>query len=149
MQSEGSEYGVGLDTRTAAVVVCLPVRAPQVIISKEPIIKPTETSQSMIKESVLDGLPATTDATTSKVVVNNSVLRVVYFAFGANQELTEHTSPRAVVMTVLSGQIAFTVSAEAATLDAGDVIYLAPNEPHSVKAITDSHLQLVMVDTEA
>ncbi len=83
------------------------------------------------------------------MVVNNPLLRVVYFAFGAGQELTEHTSPRAVVMTVVSGKIDFTVGAEACSLDAGDTIYLAPNEPHSVKAVTDSHLQLVMVDTEA
>ncbi len=112
-------------------------------------MKSTAVSQSIIEEGVLDGLPLAPEATTSKVVINNSVLRVVYFAFGANQELTEHTSPKAVVLTVLSGQIAFTVGSEAATLDVGDVIYLAPNEPHSVKAVTDSHLQLVMVDTEA
>ncbi|NLE97313.1 MAG: cupin domain-containing protein [Propionibacterium sp.] len=76
-------------------------------------------------------------------------MRVVVFTFGAGQMLTEHTSPRAVVVTLLEGEMQFDVAGEPNIMKPGDVIYLAPDESHAVVALTDCRMQLVMVDTEA
>jgi hypothetical protein len=61
---------------------------------------------------LLDGIPVTPSSTTSRVVVNSPALRVVVFALDAGELLTEHSSPRAVVVQLLDGSVRFTVSGE-------------------------------------
>jgi len=111
---------------------------------------PTQTAidTSGVVTDVLAELPIGKDATTSRVLVNNPLLRVVYFSFDAGQELTEHASPRAVVVTLLSGAMDFTVGTQVHRLAAGDVVYLAPGERHALVAVEPCHLSLVMVDLD-
>ena len=108
----------------------------------------TSTATSAAVTGILADLPVTAKATTSRVVVNNPLLRVVYFSFDAGQELTAHTSPRAVVVTCLTGVIDFTVGSDVHRMTAGDVIYLAPNERHALVAVEAAQMSLVMVETE-
>lgn len=106
----------------------------------------TPVNESKVVTDLLQDLPITREATTSRVVVNNDVLRHVVFAFDAGQILTEHTSPRAVVVTLLTGKMDFEVGGESNILGPGDVIYLAPGAPHAVTALEPSHMALTMVD---
>lgn len=108
----------------------------------------TELSTSLALTNLLDSLPVTPESTTSRVVVNNPAIRVVVFAFDEGELLTEHASPRAVVVQLLDGSIRFTVGQEEHQMSPGDVIYLAPGERHALVAETPSHLSLVMVDTD-
>ncbi|HMR47719.1 MAG TPA: cupin domain-containing protein [Arachnia sp.] len=110
---------------------------------------PTEVTQSVSVSNVLADLPVTKEATTSRVLVNNPLLRVVDFAFDEGQLLTEHTSPRAVVVTLLSGTMDFDVEKETHHLVAGDVLYMAPGANHALRATSACHMQLVMVDVDA
>ncbi|HZK05716.1 MAG TPA: cupin domain-containing protein [Actinomycetaceae bacterium] len=105
---------------------------------------PVNTSHAIT--NLLADLPITKAATTSRVVVNNDVLRHVVFAFDTGQLLTEHTSPRAVIVSILTGRMDFTVKGETTTLDAGDVLYLAPGDPHALVALEPCHMALTMVD---
>jgi len=109
----------------------------------------TDIAASTAHLDLLADLPVTREATTSRVVVNNPLLRVVVFAFDAGELLTEHTSPRAVVVQLIDGAIRFSVGGVEHAMTPGDVIYLAPGERHSLVADAPSHLSLVMVDTEA
>lgn len=109
----------------------------------------TETTESVGVRNVLAELPVTREATTSRVLVNNPLLRVVDFAFDAGQLLTEHSSPRAVVVTLLDGTMDFDLEGETHSLVAGDVLYMAPGATHALRATTACHLQLVMVDVDA
>ncbi len=111
--------------------------------------KLTPTSQSDATLQVLADLPVTKEATTSRVLLNTPLMRVVTFAFDEGQVLTEHTSPRAVACTVLHGTLRFVVDGTPYDMSAGDLVYLAPGARHSVEATSPCHLQLVMVDTEA
>ncbi|WP_017179270.1 cupin domain-containing protein [Actinomyces timonensis] len=106
----------------------------------------TPVSESLFRLGLNDALPVSEEATTSRVVVNNDVLRTVVFTFDAGQQLTEHASPKAVVCTLLAGEMEFTVSGETNTLAAGDVVYLAPGARHALTALTPCRLQLVMVE---
>jgi quercetin dioxygenase-like cupin family protein len=108
----------------------------------------TDLSTSLALTGLLGSLPVTPESTTSRVVVNNQVVRVVVFAFDEGELLTEHASPRAVVVHLLDGSIRFTVGDVEHRLAPGDVIYLAPGERHALVADQASHLSLVMVDTE-
>ena len=109
----------------------------------------TEVNESGVSAGLYAQLPVSAEATTSRVVVSNPLLRVVSFAMDAGQELTDHQSPRAVVVQVLDGQLTFTVGEQASGLSAGDVVYLAPGERHAVLARTPCRFSLVMVEPGA
>lgn len=106
----------------------------------------TPLHESLAITDLLADLPITKEATTSRVVVNNPLLRVVLFAMDAGQQLTEHSSTRAVVVQLLSGKMNFTIAGKDNILSPGDVIYLAPDERHAVVALEPCHMALVLVD---
>ncbi|MDO5747476.1 MAG: cupin domain-containing protein [Actinomycetaceae bacterium] len=108
----------------------------------------TEVSQSVGITDLLDVLPVSDEATTSRVVVNNPLMRVVYFSFDTDQVLTTHSSPRAVVVTLLSGSMDFTIDDTTHHMVSGDCLYLAPGVQHSLIATSPCHMSLVMVDTQ-
>lgn len=95
---------------------------------------------------LLAELPITKEATTSRVLINNPLLRYVLFAFDTNQQLTEHSSPRAVVVNLLSGTMDFTLEGTVHHMVAGDVLYLPPHAPHALVATAPCHMALTMVD---
>lgn len=107
----------------------------------------TDVSTSLAHTGLLAALPVTASSTTSRVVVDNPAVRVVVFAFDEGELLTEHSSPRAVVVQLLDGAIRFTVGEEEHAMEPGDVIYLAPGEKHALVADAPSHLSLVMIDS--
>ena len=109
----------------------------------------TELSTSLAVTDLLQSMPVTPESTTSRVVVNNPAIRVVVFAFDEGELLTEHASPRAVVVQLLDGSVRFTVGQDEHRMAPGDVVYLAPGERHALVAEAPSHLSLVMVDTDA
>ena len=89
----------------------------------------TASTESLFRLGLNDALPISEEATTSRVVVNNDILRTVIFAFDAGQVLTEHASPRAVIVTLLEGEMDFSIGERTERMGAGDVIYLAPQRP--------------------
>lgn len=105
----------------------------------------TPAAESQVIAGLWEELPISADATTSRVVVNNALLRIVEFAMAAGQELTEHASPRAVVVHVCLGELTLTVAGTPNTLAPGDVVYLAPSERHAVLARTDCRFTLVLL----
>lgn len=106
----------------------------------------TPVTESLFRLGLNEALPVSEEATTSRVVVNNEVLRTVVFTFDAGQLLTEHASTKAVVVTLLEGEMDFSVGQRTERMEAGDVIYLAPGERHALKAITACRMQLVLVE---
>jgi quercetin dioxygenase-like cupin family protein len=109
----------------------------------------TPLSESVVTTGLLDAMPVSESSITSRVVVNNPLLRVVLFAFDAGEMLTEHSSSRAVVVQLLDGRMDFTLGDTTSTMLPGDVIYMEPGARHALVALEPSHLSLVMVDTEA
>lgn len=108
----------------------------------------TPLDESVVKAGLWADLPVPAEATTSRVVVNNEVLRVVQFAMDTGQELTDHASPRAVTVHVMDGNLNFTVGSHQHILSAGDVVYLAPGERHALVAESPCRFTLVLVDHE-
>ena len=99
----------------------------------------TLVSESLFRLGLNEALPISDEATTSRVVVNNDVLRTVVFTFA---------SPKAVVVTLLEGEMDFSIKERKERMKAGDVIYLAPNDRHALVAVTPCRMQLVMVDVD-
>lgn len=102
-------------------------------------------NESMVVAGLFAELPIPHDATTSRTLINNDVLRVVAFAMGAGQELTEHASTRAVTVQVIEGALDFSVDGVEHRLAQGDVVYLAPGARHALVATSPTRFVLVMV----
>ena len=100
----------------------------------------TPSTESLFRLGLNAALPISEEATTSRVVVNNEILRTVVFTFDAGQVLTEHSSPRAVIVTLLEGEMDFSIGER--------TIYLAPGDRHALTAVTPCRMQLVMVDVD-
>jgi quercetin dioxygenase-like cupin family protein len=109
----------------------------------------TEVSQTLVMADLTEQIPMAQEATTSRVVVNNALLRMVAFAMDTGQELTDHASPRAVTVHVTDGELSFTVQGQQHHLTPGDVVYLAPGERHALVALSPCRFLLVLVDVAA
>lgn len=110
------------------------------------IVAKSSVNESAVVAGVVEQMPIPTDATTSRVLVNNDLLRVVAFVMDAGQELTEHASARAVTVQVTDGELSFTINGENHELTAGDLVYMAPDARHALVATTPCRFVLVMVD---
>ena len=111
--------------------------------------KPSPVSESSAHVDLLSALPVVPESTTSRVLVTNDVMRIVQFTFDAGEMLTEHASPRAVAVQLVSGRMRFTVDGTEHTMGDGDVIYLAPGASHALVAETACRMTLVMVEISA
>jgi quercetin dioxygenase-like cupin family protein len=88
------------------------------------------------------------DAIVSRTLLRTDAGHVVLFAFDAGQELSEHTSPYKVMVLGVEGEADFTLSGETFKLRAGDLLLMAPNAPHSLKALTPFKMLLVLIRGE-
>jgi quercetin dioxygenase-like cupin family protein len=65
--------------------------------------------------------------------------------FPAGTVFSDHKVSGPIVVHCIEGEIAFTAMGEAKTLQAGELLYLMPNEPHAIKAITDAVVLLTII----
>lgn len=75
-----------------------------------------------------------TNGTLSRVLYKDDQVRVVGFAFDAGQELTEHTTPLAAVVQVISGRLLVTIDGERVEVDTTSWLHMSPSLPHTVHA---------------
>ena len=108
--------------------------------------KQTPVDETSAHLNLSEKLPVVEGSTTSRVLVTNDLMRVVQFTFDAGEMLTEHTSPRAVVVELVSGSMRFIVNETEHVMGPGDIIYLAPSDRHSLVADTPCRMTLIMVD---
>ena len=85
----------------------------------------------------------------SRTLLRIANSRVVLFGFAEGQELTEHTSTQHAVIQILSGECEFSLAGKLHTLKAGDLLYMPPNLPHSVRAITQFSMLLTFSKPES
>jgi quercetin dioxygenase-like cupin family protein len=80
----------------------------------------------------------------SRTLLRTQNLRAVLFGFAPGQELTEHTSTQQALVQVLSGECEFVVSGKPNLLKTGDFLYMPPNTPHAVRALTQFSMLLTL-----
>ena len=84
-------------------------------------------------------------AIVSRQITKAPAGNVTLFAFGAGQELSEHTAPFDALVHVLDGEAAVTIAGQVFALRAGDAIVLPAGQPHAVKAIAQFKMLLTMI----
>lgn len=98
-------------------------------------------------EDLLETMAIPSDGTLSKVLFHDDNIRVVGFAFDAGQELTEHRTPLAAVIQVISGRIDVGFSGEHHLLGPTSWLLIPPARPHTLLATEPSVVLLTMIRT--
>lgn len=79
-----------------------------------------------------------------QVLSDTGDARVVLFAFKAGQQLKEHRTTSQILVQVLRGRATFATTTSSVKLQAGMVLQLEENVPHSVFAQTDAVMLITM-----
>jgi len=81
----------------------------------------------------------------SRTIVEKNNGTITLFAFAENQGLSEHTAPFDALVYVFDGEAEIKIAGNPHHLKTGDLIIMPANKPHSVKAVKNFKMMLVMI----
>ena len=85
------------------------------------------------------------DAVVSKTILGKKIGTLTLFAFDAGQGLSEHTAPFDAVVQVIAGTSAVTIDGVVHQVQAGEMIIMPANVPHSLRAEVPFKMLLIMI----
>ena len=74
-------------------------------------------------------------------------LELIRMVLPQGKSISEHKAPGSITVQVIDGEIEFTSMGNSQLMRTGQLVYLEPGEPHSVRAITDCSFLLTIVRT--
>ena len=81
----------------------------------------------------------------TKTLVRAEQVEVIRLVVEAGKEIPEHKAKGEVVVHCLEGRVASTASGKTQTLEAGHLLYLPIEAPHSVKGIENASLLVTVL----
>ncbi|MDP2861127.1 MAG: cupin domain-containing protein [bacterium] len=84
-------------------------------------------------------------AVVSKAIIDKPTGTVTLFAFAKSEGLSEHAAPFDALVYVLEGQAEVVVSGEKYNLSPNEMIIMPADSPHSLRAVTDFKMLLIMI----
>ena len=84
-------------------------------------------------------------AVVSRTVIDKPVGTVTAFAFDAGEGLSEHTAPYDATVQVLDGEAEINIAGKVQTVNAGEIIIMPANVPHSLRAVKRFKMLLIMI----
>lgn len=85
------------------------------------------------------------DAVVSKTLLDKPTGTLTVFAFAAGQGLSEHTSPYDATVQILEGKALIVIDGESTEVQAGELIVMPANVPHSLTAQERFKMLLIMI----
>jgi quercetin dioxygenase-like cupin family protein len=82
--------------------------------------------------------------TKTMTLVKTNDLEVIRLAVPAGKEIPTHRAPGEITVQCLEGRVQFTAHGRSQEIDAGQFLYLAAQEPHSLRGIEDSSLLITI-----
>ena len=95
--------------------------------------------------TLADQIELSADRVQFRHIFNNANGGVALIGFKAGQKLDEHLAPAELMVSVIEGEIVFTMLDKPHTLRAGEFILVGHGVPHSVAANVDSKIFLLLV----
>lgn len=80
-----------------------------------------------------------------KLLVKAEAFNVMRLVLPAGKEIPEHTAPKEITVQCVRGQVEFRTMGRTLTMTPGQLVSLAPGEPHALTAVEDS----IMLVTKA
>lgn len=96
---------------------------------------------------ILDVRPlgaALADTKTSTLFKTDNV-EVIRIVMQAGKEIAEHEAPGEIIVQCVEGKVAFKALGKTQQLEAGQLMYLAAKEPHSVQCSEDASFLLTIL----
>lgn len=81
----------------------------------------------------------------TKVIVKTDEMELVRLVIPAGKEFSSHKVSGPCVVHCIEGKIALTAMGKTQAITPGQLLYLMPDEPHSVRAETDSVVLLTII----
>lgn len=91
----------------------------------------------------LDAIPA--NSIVSKTILKGGDLNAIIFGFAPGETLSEHTAARPAVVHFLKGRAKVTLAGDEMELKSGAWAYMPANLPHSIEALEEVVMLLLMV----
>jgi quercetin dioxygenase-like cupin family protein len=84
-------------------------------------------------------------AIVSRTVISKTAGTVTLFAFDRGQALSEHSTPFDALVLVLDGTGEISISGKLFKVSRGEALLMPADEPHSVKAVEQFKMMLIMI----
>ena len=81
----------------------------------------------------------------SKTLIDKKTGTITLFAFDAGQGLSEHTAPFDAFVQIIDGEAELTIGGKKVLAKEGEAVIMPANIPHSLKAIKQFKMLLVMI----
>ena len=95
---------------------------------------------------VLTGLVDYQDGSiVSKEIIRKDTGTITLFAFDQGQGLSEHTVPFDAFVQILEGEAEINIAGQKNLVEAGQIIIMPANKPHSLRALGRFKMMLVMI----
>ncbi len=85
------------------------------------------------------------EAIVSRTIIDKPSGTFTIFSFDRGQGLSEHTAPYDAVVLVLDGTVEINIAGKLSQAEAGDMIIMPANQPHSLKAVDKFKMALIMI----
>lgn len=85
------------------------------------------------------------DAVVSRTLLKTDAGTVTLFAFGKDQQLSEHTAPFDALVQVLAGQAEIRINQDVHLVNRGEFLIMPANEPHALRAVDGFKMLLTMI----
>lgn len=82
-------------------------------------------------------------------IIKADQLELVRIVLPAGKGLRQHSAPGEITVQCIEGRIQFDTAEDRHVLEAGDLIHLRRNEPHSLNALVDSSALVTLCLTKA
>lgn len=83
--------------------------------------------------------------TKTTALIKTEAVEVLRMVMPRGKEISEHVAPGPIIVQCLEGKLAFTAMGKTRELEAGQLLFLAPEEPHSVRAIEAASFLLTIL----
>jgi quercetin dioxygenase-like cupin family protein len=90
-------------------------------------------------------LGAALDKSRTATLIKTGSLEVLRLVVPAGKEIQEHKVRGEVVVQCLEGAVAVIAGESTRVLERGQMLYLAPDEPHSVRGVEDASLLVTIL----
>jgi quercetin dioxygenase-like cupin family protein len=104
-------------------------------------------SYSIIANLAEEEIPA--DGILSRTIHNDDDVKAVIFAFGAGQELSEHTASMPAIIQIVTGTAHLTLGTDGVEATAGTWVHMPAQLPHSIQARTPVVMLLLLLKKHA
>ena len=85
------------------------------------------------------------DAVVSKTLIKKDKGTVTVFAFDKGQGLSDHTAPFDALVLIIDGKADIIIDGKSNITNVGELTIIPANVPHSLKAIENFKMMLVMI----